>query len=428
MAYPLDSCPPEVKNGNEFSDTLVAMAPYQNVSTAEVQVPPVADKDAPFVRAVRTNVTLTPNDGTWPSGTWGEGTPAAYAYGRKDLPGWNGQAEYAERGRLRNVLKAIYDETLVGDLASGPIHPDGKKLLQDLTVAATNRLNSIKAIYDKWASRRYPSKYGNQTPDGLQDLALSQAVFDYTVWGAQTTPQQRGGYVQSWFFGQPQYLEQIGYQGNINQIPQNVFWMLLLAEQIHDRNRIRDLYREAYKMLWCAEFGVAQSQSYYSNKATWDAGPGGKQIPSPGYAPTPPAAPHPGPAIALGGLATPTPPGGEQPVPPPGSGSGPVRWPGPPPSEPVRWAGPAEPPTEPPAFPEDADASSGPDAGPGAPPPPSQQPDAAGREIVGPVLSTPTPWYKTTAGKIGLTVVVIGAVAGTGYGIYRYVQASPRAA
>lgn len=420
MAYPLDACPPTVRDSNAFTDTLEANAPYSTMSDISVQVPPVADKDAPFVKSVRSSTTLTPNGGVRP--------PDA-----NHLVGWSGQLEYNERKRLRDALKQIYDKAKATQPATGPIHPDAVQLLGALTIEGTKRLNEVKAIYDKWKARRLPSKYGDQTPDGRQDLNLNQAVKDYIVWAAPMKREDRARLYESMYFGQPQFLQEVGYQGNIFQMPENVFWSVLAVDQAHDRNKVRQLYREAYKMLWCAEYGVAQSQSYYSNKARFLAGPGGKQ--AGGGVATPPAGPKPPwmtfvPASIIGGgLQTTYMPGQSEPIPPPPQPG--AQIPIPPPGQVEPPDLPTEPPVPPDAVPElppDADAGEGPpvDSEPspdaGLPPDALDEPYEGGPVAV-PPPAVPTPWYGTAAAK---TAFAVGAVGLAGWGLYagyRYLTA-----
>lgn len=409
MAYPLDACPPVVLDSDPYSDTLEANAPFQSTDDITVEVPPVADKNAPFVKSVRTNVVLTPDGGIRPVGT-------------KELVGWNGSVEYAERKRMREALQQIHDKAKFTKAATGPIHPDAVKLLGDLTVAATNRLNQIKAIYDKWAARRIASKYGDQTPDGMQDLGLNQAVQDYITFAAPMNAEQRGQVYQTYYFGKPEFLAEVGWNGNIHQMPDNILWSVFAVEQKHDRNTIRQLYREAYKMLWCAEYGVAQSQSYYSNKARHLLGPGGKQAGG-GFAtpPPPPLPPHIMFVPAnIGGLKTGYMPGEGEPIPPPKQPD--AQIPIPPPQQLDPDAGlPTEPP---PPLPPDADAGEPPpvdaDPAPDAGMPPEGADAGDGGFVPVPTSTVPSPWYRTAGGKTAIVVVATALLSAGVYGGYRY--------
>jgi hypothetical protein len=421
MPNNLSKCPAAVRNANAFTDTLTVNIKVGTVQTSPVSVPPIADKDDPFVKSVRGIGPLTPLTGSAPSGT-------------SHLVGWNSTIEFDERKRLRNLTEQIYD-LANGSGPDGPVHPQAKSLVKALMADAWDNFNEIKRIYDKWKNRRFRTQFGGQSM--RMNLNMSIAIID----GFMDTLSNAEALQLFYAFVGPQancpsippggrvtlsqrcsdYFDQVKIHADVTgTIDREGLLKILLIEQLDDRARIRTLYRDAYKMLWCAEYGVAQSESYYENLAKWMEGPG-KQAQGGGFAPTPtPPPPQPVPAVGLGqfGAVIPT----EPPIQPP------------PPQDPaillidpetIDWGAILEPDlgisndvTPPPnGLPPDEDD---------VPDEPLQPGEIDAAElpvepdrVYGEIVSYRTPWYRTTPGKVAIGVGATGLVVGTAWYLLR---------
>lgn len=131
------------------------------------------------------------------------------------------------------------------------------------------------------------------------------------------------------------------------------------------RRDIRDRYKRAVFLLWCASYGAGQVQSFEQNKRAWEEQQGGPGLATPGEEP-----PDLGPGISAPSA----------PPEPPGPGITPV----PPSTEPPGPGGPSEPTWE--------------------PPPPPEPPEDGGPEF------EPVPERKKTGGGIG-TALLVGVAA-----------------
>jgi len=69
--------------------------------------------------------------------------------------------------------------------------------------------------------------------------------------------------------------------GYVGDATPDTFWDAMLCARKRDRDQIRNWYRAIHKNIYCAEYGVAQSESYNGNREA--AGAGGLGI-DPGLA------------------------------------------------------------------------------------------------------------------------------------------------
>jgi hypothetical protein len=242
-----------------FSETLEVVVPHGNASSHAVELPPVAgDPDDPLVVSLRTNMALTSTNGA-----------AVFVGNTGGRPvGWDTKAESEMRADLQHrarVIKATYD---------GLFHPQALDPAKALADAAVEEVDRVEAIYDKWANSRLPLK-----PSARSPLLFNGAEFGPIGLGSPLTPD-----IDTWALWPKNRTETLEYfmrylpllQGERGgatagyEAPEH-FVRALLAARSRDRNRIRAGLRTAFREYYCAEYGLAQSESWRKNKEQAEA-------------------------------------------------------------------------------------------------------------------------------------------------------------
>jgi hypothetical protein len=332
-----------------YLDSLVALVPYGSNSEHSVSVPPIMDSGDALAWALMGAHPLTqPHGGTFADD--------------KVRVGWNTAEEqelWAELAEQAGEMQSL--------AANNQLHEAAKEGVTRLSLQALKELDRIGKTYKKWDDARIaaapsdsPFSFYKQG-DGFGPLPLSESRNWVAAW-ARTVPDDSSAYYTSF----ANLLD--GERGDWNGLGEPDaadFWSALLAARARDRDRIRDWYRAALQMLWCAEYGVAQSESYFLNGGPKGGGGLGIQA---GDAPTPK------PGLKIAQFVPVTPPGDQfAPTPPPVSEH---------PPQPV---------------PDDI-------------PPPGV-----------PAVETP-PWHTTTPGKVALGLGAVALAGVAGWGIYRLVR------
>ena len=262
----LDRCPADVMDANMTFDTLRVVVPYQSVKDNVVEVPPLVPDNA---------------FSSWLQGT-AEGTSHAAlstAAGRKPqgeqqfLIGWQSSLEESERERLAEKAEAMLS------MRAGLLHPDVRDYVTQLSQSALADLATVKGLYDLWANSKVAVKFSAspfsayQIYDGVIPLDLEREWPDIAATMVDADPVD--------FF---QTFEKL-LQGERGGWPvctvspcadptMGNFHAAMVAARERDRQEIRARLRAAYRKIWCAEYGVAQSESYYANKEQYERGPG----------------------------------------------------------------------------------------------------------------------------------------------------------
>lgn len=337
-----------------YLDSLEARVPFGGNSQHAVSVPPIMDAGAPLAWALMGSHELTqPHGGTFADD--------------KARVGWNTVEEQELWAELAEQAAEMQSQA-----ANNQLHEAANEGVSRLSLQALKELDRIGKTYQKWDDARIaaapsdsPFSFYKQG-DGFGPLPLSESRNWIAAW-ARSVPDDSSSYYTSF----ANLLD--GERGEWNGLGEPTaadFWSALLAARARDRDRIRDWYRAALQMLWCAEYGVAQSESYFLN--------GGKPG-TPGFGIQAGEAPAPKPGLKIAQFVPVTPPGTEfAPTPPPVSEH---------PPQPV---------------PDDI------------PPPgmPAVQAQA---------------WYTTTPGKVAIALGGVALVGVAGWGIYRFARRPPAA-
>lgn len=399
MADPLDNCPAYVKSRTFYVDTLTASVPYRTVDETVITVPPLADANKPFEMYVANEALPL----TRPGDVENDHSP----------PGWNTVEELSARNRLRSLITTIQAEAVS--------YPEVRNLAERLAASAASDLDQVEEIYDDWADVYFWAAYSENQISCWQRHKLArpdkQGWFEIPLAGSNQTKRvkiagkwgacrldlgaewpyiranilplttQQGildGFAAISPLLDSELTVRYGYLGDADKIYNVLGRYEEMAEHLYDaikaareraREKIRELYRHAYESLWCAEYGIAQGESYSTNKKLWQGRYGDMPV-----------------------LVTPT-----------GGGGGGV--------SPLLPGGPK---LEAPHIPEECFLF-GTNC-----PPPREQPPGLGVEgplppieepVPEPAPSAPTKWYGTVAGKIGIGVGAVTVLAGGYYGI-----------
>lgn len=244
-----------------FSATLDVVVPYGSVSTHRVEVPPVADVNNPVIASIRSNQALTNTNGT-----------AVFVGNTGARPvGWDTEDEATLRADLQHrarVIKATYD---------GLFHPDALEPAKALAQSAVAEVDRVEDIYDKWANSRLPVKQSARSPllfGGASHgpIGLGSPLSpDIGTWAQ--LPTDRQSTVEYFARYAPLLQGERGGATQGNETPQH-FVRALVAARARDRNRIRAGLRSAYRQYYCAEYGLAQSESWRENKKQSESGGG----------------------------------------------------------------------------------------------------------------------------------------------------------
>lgn len=268
MPSVLDRCPEEVANTNMWLDAIVASVPYGNQSSVTVEVPPLVWQDSDVLDSVRSD---QPDDHT----PWDMKEP------EKTHVGWDSDDEKAEAAEIIDRANEIIE---LGQ--QGKLHPDAQADVMALANAAKEEMEDVRAQYQRWADARLVAKYSDspfsayQVYEGAAPLSLDQSVSAIKLWAQWPTS---GTETRDYFEAFSSLLE--GETGGWEMLDPKVseWWTALSAARRRDRERIRGHFMLALKALHCADYGVAQSESYYGNKKA--AGPqiggtgGGEPLP-----------------------------------------------------------------------------------------------------------------------------------------------------
>jgi len=246
------NCPANVRAANMWLDTLSARRPYLTTATHAVDVPPIGD-DSDVMQSFLMNdhTSLTQTHG----GTFSDG---------KSRPGWGTTSEVDLFEEL-----AERAEEMAKLAADGQLHGDSTARVEALTNAAAHKLGQVESIYAMWEGARIKAKKSSSSfsfykqMDGVGPMRLTESrnwivsfadldsvndhAAEYFTAFAALLQGQKGG----WQLGEPE--------------GQN-FWKALTESRDISRNNIRQLLRAAMRELWCAEYAVAESESYQQNK------------------------------------------------------------------------------------------------------------------------------------------------------------------
>lgn len=257
MSDPLSKCPEAAKSKSPTLDVLSVIVPYKGESSVEVSVPPVLDPGQRPVSSVFGTQRLTLYSG---------GVPTE----KLDLVGWDTDAEQSMADELRDRAEAIYRAADKEEL-----HPDANEPVGEIAWGVLKELDRVRQIYDKWSSSMIKAKRSEspfsfyQQYGGKGPLDLGQSRNSIGAWAAEV---QNSADALSYFNTFSSLLgdEKGGWQ--IGDPTPKQFWDAMLGARQRDRERIRDLYRRIFKGIYCAEYGVAQSESYFGNKAIYEEG------------------------------------------------------------------------------------------------------------------------------------------------------------
>lgn len=295
MGVVQDYCPPEILAKNEYFDTLLVNVPYKGTDKHTVTVPPVADLNEPVIKSISSSVHLTHDNGEHPPDY-------------KKLVGWWGDDERDWFATLEDSTREIH-----AALDEEDFHPAPKGPVKAMADQASNLLLNISRLYGKWANARMqtedPGSGEYAQPD--RDLDLGQSEGEIRDWAKQLTGLDAAGLAAAVSQRFEKYADLLGDLPETDYIgdptPQ-MFWDAFLAARRRDRDKIRDWYRAIHKNLYCAEYGVAQSESYNRNKVEH-----GDALP---LAPPPPPVRKPTRHKVVGGYAPPPTPPAPPPPPP----------------------------------------------------------------------------------------------------------------
>ncbi len=374
MAMTLDKCPPAVKDADIRWDTLRVSVPYKGVDDNVVEVPPlVPDND--FGRWLQGSAgvfaTLTTAEGRTPE------TPQASS---NAIVGWEKDQEKEERDRLAEEA-----EGMIEAVDQGEIHPSAAPEVRQLAMSALEDLEKVNGYYEAWSGSLVPARPSDsefsfyKRLGGYGPIGLDQEWIQIQTWMVDPEEPLGGG-------GRPSEHENVaallfstfaelldgetgGWWGPGHTPTARQLRDAMIAAREKTRQKIRTLLRTAYEKIWCAEYGVAQSESFYANKAQWERGPG-RFAPKDSW------------------LAPPVTQGG-------GTEADPDDF----------DFGEDELPDDPPL--DQGSLDQAPEVPP--PPPPAQVP-----------VAPPTKWYQTPAGKVAIGVGGVAVLAAAGYGFYTY--------
>lgn len=247
-----NNCPKKVREAGMYFDTLQAFRQYQGGGTHIVDVPPVVDIGDPIPTSISGGDSLTQSNG----GTFADG---------KTRVGWDTPSEREFAADL--LARATEMQTTA---ANGQLHGDSTARVEALTDAAIKELKRIEAIYALWANARIKAKKSDspfsfyKQMDGSGPLPLSESRNWIAAFADIATVNSHPDEYFSTFAGLLQ-----GERGDWSGVGEPTgpqFWSALTAARRRDRDGIRNKYRYVLKAIWCAEFAVAESESYELNK------------------------------------------------------------------------------------------------------------------------------------------------------------------
>jgi len=272
-------CPAAALNRSLWFDTLVAFVPYKGrFGDVEVEVPPLFgdDTDEPWVKALAGGAQdVLPRGGPGtnnPEYREPKAAPDGIPGAGRDAPSWDGPEE---RERYMPMLVAMA-ETLKTE-APGL----DERVAPGVTALANyalERLDRIERIYERYDNFEIPTrKEGRDSPFSRWGkgatrgpITLRDSLPQILTWSEpfyKLMPSQQNFMLQD-------LLDKLGSDGIDTAVvigeatPQK--WQAALR-QVRDRDRalIHRLFNEAAQALWCAQFGVAQSESYEANRGNF---------------------------------------------------------------------------------------------------------------------------------------------------------------
>jgi len=253
-------CPPEALASSMFLENLSVNVPVGAFDGNSVVIPPIADGSEPLIESIGNTMALTNEEGT------------RVLLRGEAVVGWDGNEEADARAGLRTRRNAI--SSMLGSgggrglASSAPvIHPSVRPGVTNLLRIAMEKLDTIEQIYAAWENGILPADQGGVIRMGLRtpfENMWGQVMFPSNQFGANLLPtfqqlapvlgNERGGW-DSTKTAQPSY-------GQMRAA--------IVAARTRDRNTIRRLMDEAFRAIYCSEYGLAQSESYLANKAQYD--------------------------------------------------------------------------------------------------------------------------------------------------------------
>lgn len=268
-------CPASVLRKSPFFDTLVAYVPHRGRGSVEVEVPPLfGGRDSDWVAALQRSARDSIPRGGLDTGVDYREPPAAPAMQAgqgRNAPSWDGPEE---RDELVPFLASAANEIIDN---KNRLDPRARDAVVALANMALQKLDQIKRIYERYDSFVIPTnkdargsafaRWGRGAKVG--PITLRDSLREILQWSEPWIALKKSDRERQF----RNLLDRFGTEGTEDLL---VLGSPSLADyqsamrQIRERDRakIHTLFNEAVRAIWCAQYGVAQSQSYRANLAT----------------------------------------------------------------------------------------------------------------------------------------------------------------
>lgn len=267
-------CPASVLRKSPFFDTLVAYVPHRGKGSVEVEVPPIfGGTEAAWIEALG-----RPAQDSIPRGGLDTGlgyreppsAPALQPGQGRNAPSWDGPEE---RDEFMPLLASAANEIID---SKNRIDPRARDAVVALARMALGKLDEIERIYERYdnffiptnkdARRSAFSRWGRGVERG--PITLRDSLREILQWSEPWAALKKSDRERQFY----NLIDRFGTDGTdilvVGTPTLSDYHLAMRQIRDRDRKKIHALFNEAVRAIWCAQYGVAQSESYRANMAT----------------------------------------------------------------------------------------------------------------------------------------------------------------